>query len=139
MNDADIRKILEGTKVIASVGLSSKPDRPSYGVCAFLRLKGYRVIPVNPNEEQVFGEKSYPDLGSIPEKVDVVQIFRKSEAVPAIVEEAIRIGAKVVWMQDGAGNPDAAKRAEDAGLVAVVDDCMLREYRRLDGEMPISR
>lgn len=139
MNDADIRKILEGTKVIASVGLSSKPDRPSYGVCAFLRLKGYRVIPVNPNEEQVFGEKSYPDLGSIPEKVDVVQIFRKSEAVPAIVEEAIRIGAKVVWMQDGAGNPDAAKRAEDAGMVAVVDDCMLREYRRLDGEMPISR
>ncbi|HSD11991.1 MAG TPA: CoA-binding protein [Patescibacteria group bacterium] len=139
MNDADIRKILEETKVIASVGLSSKPDRPSYGVCAFLKLKGYRIIPVNPNEEQVLGEKSYPDLLSIPEKVDVVQIFRKPEAVPAIVEDAVRIGAKVVWMQDGAGNPDAAKRAEEAGLVAVVDDCMLREYRRLDGEMPISR
>lgn len=139
MNDADIRKILEETRTIASVGLSSKPDRPSYGVCAFLKLKGYRIIPVNPNETQVLGETSYPDLASIPEKVDVVQIFRKPEAVPAIVEDAIRIGAKVVWMQDGAGNPDAAKRAEDAGLVAVVDDCMLREYRRLDAETPISR
>lgn len=139
MNDAGIRKILEETRTIASVGLSSKPDRPSYGVCAFLKLKGYRIIPVNPNETQVLGETSYPDLASIPEKVDVVQIFRKPEAVPAIVEDAIRIGAKVVWMQDGAGNPDAAKRAEDAGLVAVVDDCMLREYRRLDAETPISR
>lgn len=139
MNDAGIRKILEETRTIASVGLSSKPDRPSYGVCAFLKLKGYRIIPVNPNETQVLGETSYPDLASIPEKVDVVQIFRKPEAVPAIVEDAIRIGAKVVWMQDGAGNPDAAARAEKAGLVAVVDDCMLREYRRLDAETPISR
>ncbi|MEY4744123.1 MAG: hypothetical protein RL272_68 [Candidatus Parcubacteria bacterium] len=139
MNDAAIRKILEDAKVIASVGLSSKPDRPSYGVCAFLKLKGYRIIPVNPNETQVLGEKSYPDLESIPEKVDVVQIFRKPEAVPPIVEDAIRIGASVVWMQDGAGNPDAAARAEQAGLEAVVDDCMLREYRRLDAELPISR
>ncbi len=139
MNDAGIRKILEETRTIASVGLSSKPDRPSYGVCAFLKLKGYRIIPVNPNESQVLGETSYPDLLSIPEKVDVVQIFRKPEAVPAIVEDAIRIGAKVVWMQDGAGNEDAARRAEEAGLVAVVDDCMLREYRRLDAETPISR
>ncbi len=139
MNDAGIRKILEETRTIASVGLSSKPDRPSYGVCAFLKLKGYRIIPVNPNESQVLGETSYPDLRSVPEKVDVVQIFRKPEAVPAIVEDAIAIGAKVVWMQDGAGNEDAARRAEEAGLVAVVDDCILREYRRLDAETPISR
>jgi len=138
MNDADIRKIFEDTKVIAAVGLSSKPDRPSYGVCAFLKLKGYRIIPVNPNEQQVLGETSYPDLTSVPEKVDVVQIFRSPEAVPPIVEDAIKIGAKVVWMQDGAGNPDAAKRAEEAGLVAVVNDCMLRQYRRLDAELPIS-
>jgi len=138
MNDADIRKIFEDTKVIAAVGLSSKPDRPSYGVCAFLKLKGYRIIPVNPNEQQVLGETSYPDLASVPEKVDVVQVFRSPEAVPPIVEDAIKIGAKVVWMQDGAGNPDAAKRAEEAGLVAVVDDCMLRQYRRLDAELPIS-
>lgn len=139
MTDEQIRKILEETKVIASVGLSSKLDRPSYGVCSYLRLKGYRVIPVNPNEEQVFGEKSYPDLRSIPEKIDLVQIFRKPEAVPQVVEDAIAIGAKVVWIQDGAGNLDAAKRAEEAGLVAVVDDCMLRQYRRLDSESPIKR
>jgi predicted CoA-binding protein len=138
MNDDEIRKILEENKTIASVGLSSKPDRPSYGVCAFLRLKGYRIIPVNPHETQVLGEKSYPDLRSIPEPVDVVQIFRKPEAMPAVVEDAIAVGAKIVWMQDGAGNIDAAKRAEDAGLVAVVDDCMLREYRRLDAEKPIA-
>lgn len=137
MTDAQIRTILEETKVIASVGLSSKPDRPSYGVCSFLRLKGYRIIPVNPNEQQVLGEKSYPDLASIPEKVDLVQVFRKPEAVPEVVREAIAIGAKVVWMQDGAGNEEAAKMAEQAGLTAVVDDCMLREYRRLDAEEPI--
>ncbi|HTM68394.1 MAG TPA: CoA-binding protein [Candidatus Binatia bacterium] len=138
MNDADIRKILEEARVIASVGLSSKPGRPSYGVCAFLKLKGYRIIPVNPNETQVLGETSYPDLLSVPEKVDVVQIFRNPDAVPAIVEEAIKIGAKVVWMQDGAGNEEAAERARKAGLVAVVDDCMMREYRRLDADLPIS-
>ena len=137
--DADFRKILEETTVIAAVGLSSKPGRPSYGVCAFLKLKGYRIIPVNPNESQVLGETSYPDLRSVPEKVDVVQIFRNPDAVPPIVEDAIAIGAKVVWMQDGAGNPDAAQRAEEAGLVAVVDDCMMRQYRRLDADLPISR
>jgi predicted CoA-binding protein len=138
MNDKELRDILETSKVIASVGLSSKPDRPSYGVCSFLRLHGYTIIPVNPNETQVLGETSYPDLKSVPVKVDVVQIFRKPEAVPQIVEDAIAIGAKVVWMQDGAGNPAAAKRAEEAGLKAVVDDCMLRVYRRLDAEVPIS-
>jgi predicted CoA-binding protein len=137
MNDADIRSILEENRVIASVGLSSNPDRPSYGVCSFLRLKGYRIIPVNPNETQVLGEQSYPDLRSVPGKIDIVQIFRKPEAVPQVVEDAIAIGAKVVWMQDGAGNVDAAKRAEEAGLVAVIDDCMLRQYRRLDAESPI--
>lgn len=139
MTDKELRDIFEATKTIASVGLSSKPDRPSYGVCAFLKLKGYRIIPVNPNETQVFGETSYPDLASITDKVDVVQIFRNPEAVPAIVEDAIKIGAKVVWMQDGAGNEDAAERAREAGLTAVVDDCMLRQYRRLDDDTPISQ
>lgn len=139
MTDKELRDIFEETKTIASVGLSSKPDRPSYGVCAFLKLKGYRIIPVNPNETQVLGETSYPDLASIPDKVDVVQIFRNPDAVPAIVEDAIRIGAKVVWMQDGAGNKDAAERAREAGLTAVVNDCMLRQYRRLDDETPISQ
>jgi uncharacterized protein len=139
MTDQELRNIFEEARTIASVGLSSKPDRPSYGVCAFLKLKGYRIIPVNPNEKQVLGETSYPDLKSIPGKVDVVQIFRNPDAVPAIVEDAIAIGAKVVWMQDGAGNEDAATRAREAGLVAVVDDCMLRQYRRLDDETPISQ
>lgn len=139
MTDKELRDIFETSKTIASVGLSSKPDRPSYGVCAFLKLKGYRIIPVNPNETQVLGETSYPDLKSVPEPIDVVQIFRNPEAVPAIVEDAIAIGAKVVWMQDGAGNEDAAERAREAGLVAVVNDCMLRQYRRLDDETPISQ
>lgn len=137
--DAELRKILEETKTIASVGLSSKQDRPSYGVCSYLRLRGYHVIPVNPNEQQVLGEKSYASLRDVPYPVDVVQIFRKPEAVPQIVEDAIAIGAKVVWMQDGAGNLDAAARAEEAGLTVVVDDCMLRVYRRLDAEEPIVR
>lgn len=132
MTDEQLRDIFK-YKVIASVGLSSTPDRASNRVCAFLKAKGYAIIPVNPNESEVIGEKSYPDLASLPVKVDIVQIFRRPDAAPAIVEDAIKIGAKVVWMQDGAGSPAAAKRAEDAGLVAVVDDCMLREYGRLFG------
>lgn len=138
MTDKELRDIFEETKIIAAVGLSSKPGRPSYGVCAFLALKGYRVIPVNPNETVVLGEKAYPDLASVPEKIDLVQIFRSPDAVPAVVEDAIRIGAKVVWMQDGAGNEAAAARARAAGLPVVVDDCMMRQYRRLDDETPIS-
>lgn len=139
MTDEKLRKIFEESKTIASVGLSSKEDRPSYGVCAYLRLRGYHIIPVNPNEKQVLGEVSYPTLRDVPEMVDVVQIFRKPEHVPEIVEDAIAIGARVVWMQDGAGNLEAAQRAEDAGLAVVVDDCMLRQYRRLDGEERFKR
>jgi predicted CoA-binding protein len=131
MNDEEIKKILFETKTIASVGLSSKPGRPSHGVCAFLKARGYRIIPVNPNESEVLGERSYPDLRSIPEPVDLVQIFRNPEHVPPIVRDAITIGAKAVWMQDGAGNPAAAAEAEAAGLTAVVNDCMLRRYRQL--------
>ncbi len=131
MDDNTIKRILTEYKVIASVGLSSKPERPSFGVCSYLKAHGYRIIPVNPNEQEVLGEKSYPDLDSVPDQIEVVQIFRKPEAVPEIVEAAIRRGAKVVWMQDGAGNPEAARRAEEAGLLAVVDDCMMRRHRRL--------
>lgn len=139
MDDQKLRDIFENTRVIAAVGLSSTPGRASLGVCRFLQSRGYRIIPVNPNESEVLGEKAYPDLASVPEKIDLVQVFRKPETVPAIVEEAIRLGAKTVWMQDGAGNPEAARRAEEAGLVAVVDDCMLRQYGRLDAERPIRR
>ena len=131
MDDQALKRLFEGTRTIASVGLSNTPSRASGRVCRYLQSKGYRIIPVNPNETEVLGEKAYPDLKSVPEKVDLVQIFRNPEAVPPIVEDAIAIGAKAVWMQDGAGNPEAAKRAEEAGLVAIVDDCMLRQHARL--------
>ena len=131
MTDDGLKKLLEETQTIASVGLSSNPARPSWRVCKYLQAHGYRIIPVNPNETEVLGEKAYPDLKSVPHKIDLVQIFRNPDAVPPIVEDAIAIGAKAVWMQDGAGNPDAAKRAEEAGLAAVVDDCMFRVHARV--------
>lgn len=134
MSDEHLESILDEAKVIAAVGLSSKPSRPSFGVCRFLQSKGYRVIPVNPNETEVLGEKAYPELKSVPEMIDLVLIFRNPEAVPRIVEDAVAVGAKAVWMQDGAGNPEAAKRAVAAGLKAVVNDCMVRQYRRLKGD-----
>ena len=131
MTDEALKKILDAHKVIAAVGLSSNPSRASWRVAKYLKAHGYRVIPVNPNETEVHGEKAYPDLKSVPEKVGLVQVFRNPDAVPPIVEDAIAIGAKVVWMQDGAGNPEAAKRAEEAGLTAVVDDCMMRVHARV--------
>ena len=131
MTDETLKKILSENKVVASVGLSSNPARASWRVAQYLLAHGYRIIPVNPNETEVHGQKAYPDLKSVPDKVDLVQVFRNPDAVPPIVEDAIAIGAKVVWMQDGAGNPEAAKRAEEAGLTAVVDDCMMRVHARL--------
>ncbi len=131
MSDSEIKTILEQYRTVVSIGLSSNPDRPSYGVCGYLQRHGYRVIPVNPNETEVLGERAYPDLASVPDPIGLVQIFRRPEAVPPIVDAAIRRGAKVIWMQDGAGNPEAAKKAEAAGLTVIVDDCMMREHRRL--------
>src|SRR5690349_20847150 len=104
MTDAELIKLLKETKTIASVGLSSNMTRASWRVCKYLQAEGYRIIPVNPNEKEVLGETAYPDLKSVPEKVDLVQVFRNPAAVPPIVEDAIVIGAKAVWMQDGAGN-----------------------------------
>jgi predicted CoA-binding protein len=137
ISNQQIRKILQETKTIAAVGLSSKENRPSNGVCKFLRSKGYRVIPVNPNEEEVLGEKSYPALKSLPEPVDMVLVFRRPEVMPEIARAAIDIGAKVFWMQDGAGSEEAAEIVRGAGMTAVVNDCMLRQYMRLDAQMPI--
>jgi len=113
------------------VGLSPKPNRPSYGVTSYLKENGYKIIPVNPEVGEILGEVCYPDLSSIPEPVDVVDIFRRSEKVPAIVEEAIKIGAKAVWMQEGVINEPAAARAGEAGLLVVMDRCMLKEHRKL--------
>jgi len=120
----DLREILVTTKTIAVVGLSDKPDRPSNRIPAYLQSQGYRIIPVNPTLSEVLGEKAYPSLSEIPVPVDVVEIFRRAEDVPPVVEDAIAIGAKVVWMQLGIINEEAAYRAESAGLGVVMDTCM---------------
>jgi uncharacterized protein len=129
----EIRDILHSTRVIAVVGLSDKPDRDSHRVAAYMQRAGYRTIPVNPAVQEVLGEKSYPSLRDVPEKIDMVDVFRKPDAVPAIVEEAIAIGAKVVWMQEGIVHNEAADRARAAGLKVVMNRCMLREHRALGG------
>jgi predicted CoA-binding protein len=104
--------------------------RPSNGVAAYMRRAGYRVIPVNPNETQVFGEKSFPSLSDIPDKIDLVDIFRRSEEAGAVVDEAIKIGAKAVWLQEGVIDEAAAQRAVDAGLMVVMDRCWLKDHAR---------
>ena len=126
-------EILKSARVIAVVGLSPEPDRPSYRVASYLKEHGYTIIPVNPQEEEILGERSYPALSSIPEPVDVVDIFRRSEEVLDIVEQAIRIGAKAVWMQEGVINEAAATRAKEAGLLVVMDKCMLKEHQKWGG------
>lgn len=126
-----ISELLLTARTIAVVGLSGKRFRPSYGVAEYLKRSGYRVIPVNPLETEVLGERSYPDLDSVPEPVDIVDVFRRSEFLPEIVEAAIRIGAKLVWMQEGVVHPAAARQAEDAGLAVVMDRCILKDHRRI--------
>ena len=126
-----IPEILKTYRTIAVVGLSSRRLRPSYGVSEHMQSAGYRVIPVNPNETEVLGEKAYPDLASIPVPVDIVNVFRQSSFVPEVVDEAIRIGAKAVWMQEGVVHLDAARKAEAAGLAVVMDRCILKEHALL--------
>jgi hypothetical protein len=126
-----IRKLLQTARVIAVVGLSSKRTRPSYGVSQYMQRAGYRIIPVNPNEASVLGERAYPSLEAVPEKIDIVNIFRRPEFVPPIVESAIRAGARAVWMQEGVIHEDAAATARAAGLTVVMDRCILKEHRRL--------
>lgn len=129
MNEpATIQKIIDECRTIAVVGLSSDPMRPSNGVAGYMKRAGYRIIPVNPNEIEVFGERAYPSLTDIPFDVDLVDIFRRSDAAGAIVDEAIWIGAKAVWLQDGVIDAAAARRAEEAGLMVVMDRCILRDH-----------
>ncbi len=123
-----VTEILKSARTIVVVGLSSKRFRPSYGVAEYLQSAGYRIIPVNPNEREVLGEKCYPRLEDVPEKVDIVDIFRRSELVPEVVESAVRIGAKAVWMQEGVIHSQAAERARQAGLIVVMDTCILKEH-----------
>jgi len=124
-------EILRTIKSIAVVGLSSHAWRPSHEIAEYLQKQGYRIIPVNPNETQVLGETSYPRLEDVPENVDLVNVFRRPEYVPEIVESAIRIGAKAVWMQPGTENAAAAARAREAGLMVVAGPCIYVEHRRL--------
>lgn len=137
-NDKEMKEILLSTKTIASVGLSSNPAKESYGIVAYLKRQGYRIIPVNPTADEIMGEKAYPDLSSLPDKVDVVLVFRKPEDVPPVVDEAIKIGAKVVWMQEGIVHEEAAQKARDVGLQVVMDACMRATHQRLIGPKPIN-
>jgi predicted CoA-binding protein len=124
-------QLLRTAHTIAVVGLSSKRYRPSYGVAEYMQSSGYRIIPVNPNENQVLGEKAFADLGGITGPVDIVDIFRRSEFVPEIVDAAIRIGARAIWMQEGVIHEEAAAKARAAGLEVVMDRCILKEHRRM--------
>ncbi|MGD0694856.1 MAG: CoA-binding protein [Terriglobia bacterium] len=125
-----IGTILERFNVLAVVGLSSKPTRASYGVAAYMKARGYRIIPVNPHEESVLGEKACASLDDVPGPIEIVVIFRRSEFVPEVVEAAIRRGAKVIWMQEGVVHEEAARRARDAGLDVIQDRCILKEYAK---------
>jgi predicted CoA-binding protein len=133
MGEEDIKKILSHSKTVAVVGISPKEDRPSYVVASYLKSKGYQIIPVRPDGEEILGEKVYHSLNEIPKEinVEVVDIFRKSEDVPPIVEGAIRRGAKAVWMQEGIIHEEAGEKAEKAGLKVVMDRCMKKEHQRL--------
>ncbi|MGA8367103.1 MAG: CoA-binding protein [Candidatus Acidiferrales bacterium] len=123
-----VTNALKNSRTIAVVGLSSRRHRPSYGVAEYMRSAGYRIIPVNPNETEVLGEKCYARLEDVPERIDIVNVFRRSELVPEIVESAIRVGAQAIWMQEGVINHEAAERARRAGLFVVMDSCILKEH-----------
>lgn len=133
MKDEDVKNILSTYKTVAVVGISPKEDRPSYRVASYLQSKGYRIIPVRPDGEAILGERVFHSLTEIPEEIeiDIVDIFRRSEDVPPVVDEAIRRGAKVVWMQEGIQNEEAALKVEKAGLRVVMDRCIKKEHQRL--------
>ncbi len=129
MNNLETIKQILSFKTIAVVGLSPKPERPSYRVAAYLQSQGYKIIPVNPGHHEILGEKSYSTLRDIPHPIDIVDVFRRSEFVEPITDNAIEIGAKAIWLQDGIINEIAAKKAEEAGLLVVMDDCILRQHQ----------
>jgi predicted CoA-binding protein len=128
-------RILSKYRSIAVVGASANPERPSYQIASYLIGEGYQVHPVNPNAREILGRPSYPSLSSIPEKVEVVNIFRRSEDVMPIVDEAIKIGARVVWMQTGVINEKAAAKARDAGLLVIMNKCILEEHQHLSDKV----
>ena len=126
----DIRKIFQ-MKTIAVVGMSPKPERPSHYVAMYMKEHGYNIIPVNPGHNEIAGMKSYPNLQDIPKPIDVVDVFRRSEYVLPIAESAVAVRSKALWLQDGVINEDGAELAKNAGLLVVMDDCMLRQHRQI--------
>lgn len=132
--DAELRSILGDARTIAVVGLSSKPDRPSYEVATFLQDEGYRIVPVNPNETEVLGERVYPSLLDVPAEIliDIVDVFRRAEETPPIAKEAVRRGAKVLWLQQGIVNEEARRVAEEAGLTVIMGVCIKTTIGRLE-------
>ena len=134
----EIRALLERVRSIAVVGLSPKPDRPSYKVASALQRFGYRIIPVRPMAKEILGEKVYSDLASVPEKIDLVDVFRAPDQVDEVIDACIELRMPAVWLQDGVVNEAAAARARDAGLTVVMDRCVYRDYVRLFGAVPRS-
>jgi uncharacterized protein len=134
-SDPELRSILGDARTIAVIGLSSNPERPSYEIAEYLQSKGYRIVPVNPKETEVLGERAYPTLAEVPEEiaVDVVDVFRRAEYTPEIAEAAVARGAKVLWLQEGIANDDARQIGEAGGLSVVMGVCMRQESRRLEG------
>jgi predicted CoA-binding protein len=134
--DPELRSLLGEARTIAVVGLSSKPERDSYRIAAYLQRKGYRIVPVNPNEAEVLGERAYPSLPHVPDdvRIDVVDVFRRASETPAVAEDAVRVGAKALWLQQGIVNDDARRIAENAGLTVVMGVCIRDTSRRLEGE-----
>jgi predicted CoA-binding protein len=130
-SDQQITELLRSAHTIAVVGLSSNRSRASYGVSQYMQSAGYHIIPVNPKEAEVLGEKAYAQLEDVKEKIDLVNVFRRSEFVPEIVDAAIRMGARAIWMQEGVADEKAAQRARDAGMFVIMDSCILKEHRRL--------
>lgn len=136
-SDAELRSILGDAHTVAVVGLSSKPGRDSLRIARYLQRKGYRIIPVNPKETEVLGEPAYPSLLDVPKnvRIDVVDVFRKAADTPPIAEQAVKAGAKVLWLQDGIVNEETRRIAEDAGLTVIMGVCIRDTSRRLDGEV----
>ena len=131
MNDAEIKKLLQEAKTIAVVGLSNSPVRASFGVARFLQRQGYRILPVNPNEKEVLGERAYATVSEVPGPVDIVNVFRRSDYVPAVVDDVLQKGTRCIWMQEGVINEAAAEKAVAAGVSVVMDRCILKEMGRL--------
>ena len=131
MSEAEkIAELLLSAKTIAVVGLSDNPARTSYGVSAYMQSQGYKIIPVNPAISEALGEKAYPTLSEVPEKIDIVNVFRRSEHVPEVVEEAIQLKVPAIWMQEGVVHEEAAEKARQAGIFVVMDRCILKEHGR---------